>query len=102
MDLYPLLIDCAKNEGFPLAGALDLDRAFAVAGITDWEEFVSEDPQFKRPAEVDTLLGDATKAKKILDWEPTVTFDELVEMMVESDLRRVKTYGPRIEDFREW
>ena len=51
---------------------------------------------------MDTLLGDATKAKKILDWEPTVTFDELVEMMVESDLRRVKTYGPRIEDFREW
>ena len=79
-----------------------LDRAFAVAGIADWEKYVSEDPQFKRPAEVDTLLGDATKAKKILEWEPTVTFDELVEMMVESDLRRVKTYGPRIEDFREW
>jgi GDPmannose 4,6-dehydratase len=79
-----------------------LDRAFAVAGIADWEKYVSEDPQFKRPAEVDTLLGDARKAKKILNWEPTVTFDELVEMMVESDLRRVKTYGPRIEDFREW
>jgi GDPmannose 4,6-dehydratase len=79
-----------------------LEKAFDAAGIKDWQEYVLEDRKFMRPAEVDTLLGDASKAKRILNWEPKVNFEELVKMMVESDLRRINLYGPRIEDFRAW
>ena len=48
------------------------------------------DPRYFRPAEVDLLQGDATKARKVLGWEPKVTFDQLVEMMVDSDLELAK------------
>jgi GDPmannose 4,6-dehydratase len=54
--------------------------------IPGWETYVEHDDRFLRPAEVDMLIGDATKAKSTLDWAPTVTFGELVQMMVESDL----------------
>jgi GDPmannose 4,6-dehydratase len=63
--------------------------AFAHVGIADWERYVEIDPQLFRPAEVDHLIGDATRARERLGWRPTVTFDELVRMMVESDLERV-------------
>ena len=46
----------------------------------DWQEYVKQDPRFLRPAEVDQLIGDSTKARKVLGWEPKVSFDELVEM----------------------
>jgi GDPmannose 4,6-dehydratase len=52
----------------------------------DWREYVEIDPRYFRPTEVDTLLGDASKARKKLDWRPRVGFDELVRMMVDSDL----------------
>jgi GDPmannose 4,6-dehydratase len=61
--------------------------AFASAGIDDWEKYVRVDERFFRPAEVDVLVGDASKAREQLGWEPTVTFDELVQMMVEHDLK---------------
>lgn len=64
--------------------------AFAVVGISDWENYVETDPQFLRPAEVDQLIGDASKAKRQLGWSPHVSFEELVKMMVESDVRTVK------------
>jgi len=64
-----------------------LDTAFAVAGIDDWEPFIEQDPRFFRPAEVDLLIGDASKARDVLGWKPTVDFAGLVTMMVESDLR---------------
>lgn len=60
------------------------ERAFAAAGM-DYQDHVVIDPQFHRPAEVDLLLGDATKARNALDWERTTTFEELVEEMVEAD-----------------
>lgn len=60
--------------------------AFACAGIQDWQRYVETDPQFLRPAEVDQLIGDASKARKQLGWQPHVSFEELVNMMVESDL----------------
>ncbi|UPG69217.1 GDP-mannose 4,6-dehydratase [Gordonia hongkongensis] len=63
-----------------------LDVAFRVAGIDDWEPFVHLDPRFFRPAEVDLLIGDSTKAREILDWKPEVGFTDLVTMMVEADL----------------
>jgi GDPmannose 4,6-dehydratase len=62
-----------------------LDEAFGYLGL-DWKEHVEIDPRYFRPAEVDLLVGDATKAKKKLGWEPKVTFKQLVRMMVDTDL----------------
>ncbi len=63
-----------------------VERAFAAVGIDDWEPYVRKDPKFDRPAEVDLLIGDASKAKEQLGWEPEVAFPELVTMMVANDL----------------
>jgi GDPmannose 4,6-dehydratase len=63
-----------------------LELAFAAAEVPDWERYVRQDPRFMRPAEVDLLIGDPTKAKSVLGWTPTVSFPELVAMMVQSDL----------------
>ncbi len=62
--------------------------AFEVAGLGSFEPFVVVDPRFVRPAEVDRLIGDASKAKRALGWEPKVSFEQLVAMMVESDIKR--------------
>jgi GDPmannose 4,6-dehydratase len=59
--------------------------AFAHAGL-NWEEYIRSDPQFMRPAEVDLLIADATKAREKLGWKPEVSFKQLIEMMVEADL----------------
>ncbi len=67
-----------------------LDAAFGYAGL-DWNEHVTIDERYFRPAEVDLLLGDASKAKEKLGWEPTVRFDELVRMMVDHDRERRQT-----------
>jgi GDPmannose 4,6-dehydratase len=63
--------------------------AFSHAGL-DYREFVRTDPRYVRPAEVDHLRGDATKANAELDWYPSVTFAHLVRIMVDSDLRRAE------------
>lgn len=63
--------------------------AFAAAGIDDWERHVTVDPALFRPAEVDQLIGDATKARERLGWQPQVRFEELVARMVEADLKLV-------------
>lgn len=63
-----------------------LSVAFSVVGIDDWEPYVILDEKFLRPAEVDHLVGDASKARRQLGWEPTVTFEQLIQMMVESDI----------------
>ncbi|MBX3090961.1 MAG: GDP-mannose 4,6-dehydratase [Cryobacterium sp.] len=65
-----------------------LDVAFNHAGISNWDKHVYQDPDFFRPAEVDLLVGDASKAKEVLGWEPKVSFEDLVRMMVDSDLER--------------
>jgi GDPmannose 4,6-dehydratase len=62
--------------------------AFGALGL-EWEKYVVSDPAFTRPAEVDLLLGDASKARAELGWEPAVSFEELVRMMVEADLARL-------------
>ena len=62
-----------------------LDEAFGLLDL-DWKEYVEKDPRYYRPTEVDLLLGDATKARKMLGWEPKVSFKELVNLMVEHDL----------------
>ncbi len=63
--------------------------AFSHVGL-DWRNHVRHDPRFDRPAEVETLLADPTKARKLLDWVPEVSFERLVEMMVDADLARAK------------
>jgi len=63
-----------------------LDLAFKCAGIDGWKQFIRTDPRFERPAEVDVLTGDASKARAQLGWKPRVTFEELVRMMYEADL----------------
>ncbi|MDG2305219.1 MAG: GDP-mannose 4,6-dehydratase [Candidatus Binatia bacterium] len=62
-----------------------VDVAFAHVGL-NWKEFVKQDPAFYRPAEVETLLGDSTRARTELGWEPECSFHQLVEMMVDSDM----------------
>lgn len=70
----------------------DLVRtAFEYVGINDWKNYVVVDPKFKRPAEVPHLRGRADKAKNKLGWEPKVSFEELVKMMVDADLERYKS-----------
>ena len=62
-----------------------LEVAFNHVGL-NYQDHVVQDPKFMRPAEVDQLIGDNSKAKRILGWEPTVTFEQLVTMMVDSDM----------------
>ncbi len=65
-----------------------VETAFAHAGL-DWNKHVKLDPKFIRPAEVEQLIGDNTKARKALGWTPKVDFTGLVKMMVDADLERV-------------
>lgn len=60
--------------------------AFAHVGL-DWRDYVVQDPRYMRPAEVDFLVADPSKARRVLGWEPTVSFEELVKMMVDDDLK---------------
>ena len=68
-----------------------LEEAFSHVGI-DWKKHVEIDPRYFRPAEVDLLIGDPSKAKKKLGWEPKVKFKELVRLMVDEDMRRLKEH----------
>jgi GDPmannose 4,6-dehydratase len=66
-----------------------LDVAFARVGL-DWQKYVESDQRQIRPAEVDVLLGDASKAKQVFGWQPTVAFRELVHMMVDADVEQAR------------
>ncbi|MCL4236626.1 MAG: GDP-mannose 4,6-dehydratase [Anaerolineae bacterium] len=66
--------------------------AFEYVGL-DWKQYVVQDPRFMRPAEVDMLVGDASKAGKALGWEPQITFTDLIHMMVDADLELLKSGG---------
>jgi GDPmannose 4,6-dehydratase len=67
-----------------------LDEAFLVVGITDWEPYIKIDPKFMRPAEVDILIGDCTKAKTELNWNPKTSFKDMVHVMVNNDIKLLK------------
>ncbi|MGH2542741.1 MAG: GDP-mannose 4,6-dehydratase [Ardenticatenaceae bacterium] len=75
------------------------ELAFNHAGL-NWEDHVVADPAFYRPAEVDLLVGDASKAGEKLGWEPTVSFEELVQMMVDADIALLES-GERLPDLSE-
>jgi GDPmannose 4,6-dehydratase len=71
-----------------------VEAAFAHASL-DWKQFIKHDPRYERPAEVDLLLGDPSKAKKILGWEPKVRFHQLVRIMVDADMEFLSRKTPR-------
>jgi GDPmannose 4,6-dehydratase len=63
-----------------------VETAFRLVGITNWEDFVTLDKSLNRPADVFSVVGDFSKAKEILNWSPTVNFEEIVKQMLEYDL----------------
>jgi len=65
-----------------------VELAFGYLGL-DWKKYVKQDERYMRPADVELLVGDASKAREKLGWEPTVTFEELVKMMVDADMERL-------------
>jgi GDPmannose 4,6-dehydratase len=66
-----------------------VEIAFGHVGLR-WQDYVKSDPALLRPAEVDHLIGDPSKARRVLKWAPTVDFEGLVRMMVDADLRRLQ------------
>jgi GDPmannose 4,6-dehydratase len=86
-----LMMQAAEPDDFVIATGEThsirefLDEAFGYLNL-DWNKYVEIDPRYFRPTEVDLLLGDATKARQVLGWEPRVSFKELVRLMVDSDL----------------
>src|SRR5881296_179408 len=94
------ILQLDAGDDFVIAtGETHTVREFAEAAFAhvdlDWKEFVKHDPRYERPAEVDVLLGDASKAKNILDWEPRVRFHELVRIMVDADMDLLSRNTPR-------
>ena len=87
-----LMLQRDEPEDFVIAtGKMNTVRdcveiAFDEAGVPDWEKHVVIDPAFLRPAEVDELVGDSTKAKDLLGWEPQTSFEELIRLMTRADL----------------
>ena len=69
-----------------------VEEAFSYAGL-DWQDHVEIDPKYYRPSEVDLLVGDASKAKRVLEWEPKTTFKDLVSLMVDADMSALKAQG---------
>jgi GDPmannose 4,6-dehydratase len=75
-----------------------LELAFRRVGIDSWSRLVTQDPRFFRPAEVDLLVGDASKAHSVLGWQPTMDFEGLVHHMVDADLRREKRIAENVRE----
>ena len=63
-----------------------LDISFSEVGISDWSKYVKQDPKFMRPAEIDVLCGDSSKAQEVLGWYPRTSFEEMVSKMVANDI----------------
>jgi GDPmannose 4,6-dehydratase len=94
------ILQHGDGDDFVLAtGETHSVREFAEAAFLhvdlDWKEFVKHDSRYERPAEVDVLVGDASKAKKILGWEPKVRFHELVQIMVDADMELLSRKTPQ-------
>ena len=94
------ILQHGDGDDFVLAtGETHSVREFAEAAFShvdlDWKEFVKHDSRYERPVEVDVLVGDASKAKKILGWEPKVRFHELVQIMVDADMELLSRKTPQ-------
>ena len=66
-----------------------LDIAFSEIGISDWSKYVKQDSKFMRPAEIDVLCGDASKAREVLDWKPSTPFETMIRRMVVNDIKNI-------------
>jgi len=71
-----------------------LEEAFRYAGFGDWQDYVEIDPRYFRPAEVEVLVGDASRAKEKLGWEPRIKFSDLVKIMIDADFRALNLTPP--------
>lgn len=71
-----------------------LKEAFEYSGLGDWKNYVEIDPRYFRPAEVEVLVGDAGKAREELNWQPKIKFKDLIRIMVDADLRKLKLEAP--------
>jgi GDPmannose 4,6-dehydratase len=94
------ILQLGEGDDFVLAtGESHTVREFVEAAFDhanlDWKQYVKHDPRYERPAEVDILVGDASKARKTLDWEPKVRFQELVRIMVDADMALLSRETPR-------
>ena len=93
-----LMLQQDKPEDFVIATGVShsirdfLDVAFKCVGIDDWSNYVVQDERFMRPAEIDVLCGDSTKARKVLDWKPKTSFEEMVRRMVTKDVGLLSDY----------
>jgi GDPmannose 4,6-dehydratase len=96
-----LMLQQEKADDYVIATGIShsvrqlVECAFAHVGL-DWQKYVRVDPAFLRPAEVDHLIGDAGKARRVLGWEPSVTFEQLIAMMVDADLSRLAGQPVRV------
>ena len=90
-----LMLQQEKSDDYVVATGVKhsvrelVEVAFSHVGL-DWRKYVEIDPKLLRPAEINTLRGDASKAMRVLGWKPKVSFDELIRMMVDADLDRVR------------
>ncbi len=75
-----------------------LEVAFQYAGFSNFKPYVEIDPRYFRPAEVEVLVGDASKAKEKLNWQPKIKFKELIKIMVDADLRELNLKAPGVGD----
>jgi GDPmannose 4,6-dehydratase len=88
-----LMLQQDKPDDYVIATGVDhtigqfLDVAFQHIGVTDWSKYVKQNPKYMRPAEVDVLRGDSTKARTELGWSPKTSFEEMVSKMVENDIQ---------------
>jgi len=89
-----LMLQQPKADDYVIATGIShsvkdlVEVAFGHAGL-EWQQYVRTDPALLRPAEVDHLVGDASKAKRAFGWQPNVTFERLIQMMVDEDIRRL-------------
>jgi GDPmannose 4,6-dehydratase len=97
--MWRILQQDESNDFVLATGETHSVREFVEEAFThvdlDWKEYVKHDPRYERPAEVDLLIGDASKAKKFLGWEPKVRFKELVRIMVDADMQLLSRETPR-------
>jgi len=95
-----LILQQAKPDDFVIATGEThsvrefLDEAFNYAGLGNWKSYVEIDPRYFRPAETEMLIGDATKAKEKLGWQPKIKFKELTKIMIDSDFRELGLTPP--------
>jgi GDPmannose 4,6-dehydratase len=94
-----LMLQQPKADDYVIATGIShsvkdlVEVAFGHAGL-EWQKYVRTDPALLRPAEVDHLIGDASKARRAFGWQPNVTFESLIQMMVDEDLRRLSQPHP--------